>query len=336
MAGMIFSEGSGLQDSVFLKSQAPIRMFIEKRGEAEEAKSCLPELFSMTQSRHWGEKFTSMTAMSGFQPVGEGGAYPVDGMEEGYNKFMEHISWKNSFMMTKEIVDDAKLLDLKNRPASFVTSYYRTRERFGAALYAAAALGSTSTSFEGHPVDTTAADGRALFATNHPGKVSKKNQSNKFTDAFSTAALGALETAMQNFRGDNDELLAVAPDTIVIPNDYALKKAVFEAIGSDKDPATSNNGFNYHFGRWNVIVWPYLNGILTGNSKPWILIDSNYNEQYGGAVWLDREPLTIRSTIDDGTDNNVWRGRARFIAGFVDWRFAAIGGAPNGSTLISS
>lgn len=141
---------------------------------------------------------------------------------------------------------------------------------------------------------------------------------------------------MQDFRGDNGEILDVTPDTIVIPNDYALKKAVFAAIGADKDPGTANNGFNYLFGRWNVIVWPYLNEFITSGTSPWILLDSKYNTEYGGAVWLDRTPLEVKSRIDDGCDANVWSGYARFIAGFNDWRFAAVGGVTGGSTLISS
>ena len=32
MANITFIEGSGLQDSIFGKNQAPIRMFLEKRG----------------------------------------------------------------------------------------------------------------------------------------------------------------------------------------------------------------------------------------------------------------------------------------------------------------
>ena len=40
MANITFIEGSGLQDSIFGKNQAPIRMFLEKRGEA-----LLPYLF---------------------------------------------------------------------------------------------------------------------------------------------------------------------------------------------------------------------------------------------------------------------------------------------------
>ena len=37
--GIIFSEGSGLNDSVYGKCQAPIRMFLEKRGEEMEKSS---------------------------------------------------------------------------------------------------------------------------------------------------------------------------------------------------------------------------------------------------------------------------------------------------------
>ena len=61
-----------------------------------------------------------------------------------------------------------------------------------------------------------------------------------------------------------------------------LKKDVFAAIGADKDPATANNGFNYTFGRWTVIVWQYLNQYLDlTTNKPWILADTNYNEENG-------------------------------------------------------
>lgn len=336
MANIVFTEGAGLQDSIFGKSQAPIRMFIEKRGESFEQQSMLKELFSMGSSKHWGEKFTTMTAMDGFQPVGENGEYPVDGMQEGFDKFLEHMTWKNSFSLSREMVEDAKLMDLKKQPAAFTTSYYRTREKFGAALLGAALSGKGKASFSGRTFDARTADGKNLFDKEHPAKVKGDKQSNLFADAFSNDALGALESAMQDFRGDNNEVLDVAPDTIVIPNQYELKKDVFAAIGADKDPATANNGFNYQFGRWNVIVWPYLNQYLAPGSSPWMLLDSRYNEEYGGAVWLDRTPLEVRSRIDEGNDANVWQGYARFIAGFNDWRFAAVGGVAGGTALITA
>ncbi len=334
MANIIFSEGSGLQDSIFAKSQAPIRMFIEKRGESFEKNSMIPELFNMGRSRHWAEKFTSLTAMNGFQPVGENGEYPMDGMREGYTKVLEHMTWKNSFALSREIVEDSKLIDLKQKPSGFVAGYYRTREQFAAALYGAAVAGKTAADFRGKTFDVTTADGKALFAKDHPARVSGKAQSNMFSDAFSEDALAAAETAMQHFRGDNNDLLDIAPDTILIPNDYKLKKAVFAAIGADKDPSTENNGFNYIFGRWNVIVWPYLNQYIGEGTQPWVLLDSRYNDEHGGAVWLDRTPLEVRSRTSDSNDANIWSGYARFSAGFNDWRFAAVCGVAGGTKLI--
>ena len=122
MANITFSEGSGLNDSIYGKSQAPLRMLIQSRAEAYEEKSILNEIFMMDESKHWAEKYTSLTAMDGFDPVGENGAYPVDGMEEGFSKTLEHITWKNSFAISREIMEDGKLLDLKKKPAGFVKS----------------------------------------------------------------------------------------------------------------------------------------------------------------------------------------------------------------------
>ena len=330
---IIFSESSGLNDSIYGKCQAPIRMFLEKRGEEFEQNSVLKNLFFMGKSGNYADMMTTMTAMSGFEPVGENGAYPLDGMQEGYQKLLKYQTWKDSFSVSKEMMEDGKLMDMRKQPAAFMTSYNRTRELFGAALYGAAMNGAGSVTFKGVKFDLTGADGSNLFAKEHTPKVSGDKQCNCFKDAFSVEALGKLETAMHLFRGDNDEILDLAPDTILIPEIATLKKDVFAAIGADKDPVSANNAFNYQYGRWNVIVWPYLNQFVTKGTSPWVLLDSKYNETYGGAVWNDRVQLEVRSTIDENTDANVWRGRSRFNAAFNDWRFAAIGGVAAGNAL---
>ena len=334
MANIIFSEGSGLQDSIFGKSQEPIKMFLEKRAEAFEAESVAKQVFDMETSTHFGEKFTSMTAMDGFLPVGENGAYPVDGMQEGYSKFLENVTWKNSFSLSREIIDDANLMELRKKPQAFITAYYRTRERFAAFLIGEAIKGTSGPKFGGQKFDITGADGQILFATSHPSKVKGGSQSNKFSNAFSAAILGAMETRMQNTKGDNGEVLDVSPDTIIIPNLYALKNDVFAAIGADKSPDTANNAYNYVYGRWNVIVWPYLNEFITSGTAPWILMDSRYNKDYGSAVWLDRVKLEVKSEIA-ANDANEWKGYARFVAGFNDWRSFLVCGINGASTIVS-
>ena len=328
-----FSEGSGLNDSVYGKCQAPIRMFLEQRGEQFEQQSVLKNLFLMGTSENYGDLLTTMTAMSGFEPVGENGAYPADGMQEGFSKLIVYDTWKDSFKISAEMIEDAKLMDLRKQPAAFMTSYNRTREMFGAALFGNAMKAQASMQYKGKQFDLTTADGVTLFNTAHPPKVSGENQCNLFSDAFSVDALGQMETAMHLFRGDNDEILDVAPDTILIPEVASLKKAVFAAIGADKEPTTSNNAFNYQYGRWTVIIWSYLNQFITASTQPWVLLDSKYNQTYGGAVWNDRVKLAVRSTVDENTDANVWRGRSRFNAAFNDWRFAAVGGVSGGQEL---
>ena len=126
-----FSEGSGLNDSVYGKCQAPIRMFLEQRGEQFEQQSVLKDLFLMGKSENYGDLMTTMTAMSGFEPVGENGAYPMDGMQEGYQKLLVYDTWKDSFSISAEMMEDSKVLDMKKQPAAFMTSYNRTRELFG-------------------------------------------------------------------------------------------------------------------------------------------------------------------------------------------------------------
>ena len=333
MAGIIFSEGSGVNESIYGACQAPVRMFVENYTEECEKNSALKYLFKMGTSENFGDLMTSMTAMDGFQPVGENGAYPTDGMQEGYSKLLVYETWKDSFSVSREMIEDGKMLDMKKQPAAFMTSYHRTRELFGASLFGGAINGKSRVKFRGREFDITCADGSPLFHTAHKPKVKGANQCNKFSDAFSVDALGRAESAMHLFKGDDDNILDVAPNTILIPEDADLKKEVFAAIGADQDPVSANNAFNYQYGRWTVIVWSYLNQFISAGIKPWMLLDTAYNETYEGAVWNDRVQLAVRSTIDENTDANVWRGRSRFNATFNDFRFACIGGVPGGTEL---
>lgn len=333
---IIFSESSNLNNTVYGKAELPVRMFLEKRNEEFEKNSMLKSLFVMGTSENFGDLYTGMTAMQGFEPVGENGAHPEDSMQEGYQKMLIYETWKDRFSISREIIEDGKMMDLKGKPTAFITGYHRTRERFGAALYGSAMAGLSEMKFgrTQKKFDLKTADGVTMFHTAHAGKVKKHNQSNKFSNAFSADNLGKIETAMQNFTDEDGNILDVSPDTIVIPNYAGIKKDVFAAVGADKDPATSNNAFNYHFCRWNVIVWPYLNQFVAdGATVPYILLDSHYNETYHGAVWNDRVPLTVDAFEDRNTDAAVWNGRARFNACFNDWRFAAVGGVTGGSAL---
>ena len=333
--GYIFSVGSGVADSVFGICEAPIRSVLDSRGEAYEKKSMLGDFFAMEKSENAMDAFTGMTGMNGFEPTGENGAYPTDSMEEGYKKIFVYETWKDSFAISAEAVADGKIMDLKSKPTGFIKGWYRTRENFGAAIYGGAINGKGQITFGAKKFDITGADGLPLFHKAHKPKVSGSAQANLFSDAFSVEALDRAEAAMQQFKGDNGELLTIAPTTIAIPNIPSLKRKVFAAIGADKDPNSAGNGFNFQFGRWNVKIWSYLNQFVAPGVEPWMLLDEDYNAECDGAKWIDREELSIKSIINNDNDANVWQGRGRFGAGFVDWRFACCGGMAGGVELAS-
>ena len=330
------SIGSGLVDSIYGNCQVPLKSYLEKRGEAFERESLLKYLFRMETSRHWAERYSAETAMDSFVPVGEGGDYPKTGFQESYKKDIENMTFKNSFAVTRELMEDAMIGTMKQRANQLITSYGRTRELFGRALYAGGLYGTT-VSYKGKTFACGSADGQALFSKTHPNKVNGAKQTNLYKGTFTNTLLGKIETEMQNIKGDNGELLGVAPDTIWIPNDAALKDAVFSAVGADKEPTSGNNAFNYQFGRWNIIVDPYLTAALTdlgkSSEKPFFLLDSKFIELNDGPIFQDRVPLDVKSVIDNNNDNNVWQGRARFGAGFADWRFVAVGNMSTGTDL---
>lgn len=337
MSGFLtVSIGSGLNGTIYGDCQVPLKAFLESRGEAFQRESLLPYLYRMEKSRHWAERYSSETAMGDFEPVGEGGDYPKTGFEDGYFRDIVNMTFKQSFSVTQELVEDCLLGTMKQRANKLVTAYDRTREKFGRILYAGGLYGTT-VSYKGKTFACGSADGQALFSKTHPNKVNGAKQTNLYKGTFTNTLLGKIETEMQNIKGDNGELLGVAPDTIWIPNDAALKDAVFSAVGADKEPLSGNNAFNYQFGRWNIIVDPYLTAALTdlgkSSEKPFFLLDSKFIELNDGPIFQDRVPLDVKSVIDNNNDNNVWQGRARFGAGFADWRFVAVGNMSTGTDL---
>jgi len=283
--------------------------------------SIIDKVFYMDETKDFANKYTSETSLSNFQPTGEGGKYPETSMQEGYSKVIEPEVWKNQFSVTQEMVEDAKFGKVKSRASAFMLSHNRTRELFGAGILNNGNL--TTMSFGGKNFDIAGGDGKAMFATDHPSKTGgTAAQSNLYNGAFSYDNLSYAEEKMHYFKDDDGNLLSCTPDTIIIPDKASIKKLVFEAVGSDMNPTTANNSVSMHFGRWNIILSPYLTALTgtTAGQESWILMDSAYNEAYQALIWLDRIPLTTKSFIDNTNDANVFQGRSRYAAACNSWR----------------
>lgn len=325
---MIFSKGAGINNSIFGKSQEPIKMFLEQQEEAFLKNSMIEKIWFMDSTTNFAEKYAMETSLGNFQAVGENGAYPESSFQEGYSRVVEPETWKLKFSATQEMIEDAKFGKIKSRAHGFILSYARTRELFSASFFNNG--NATSMSFAGKTWDVTCADGLALFSAGHTSKTGNTGtQSNLFGGAITYDNICSLEEKMHYFTDDDGNILNLQPDTIIIPDKAAAKKALFNAIGQDGEPGTFNNSFNIQYGRWNVIISPYLNdwsGTSGGNT--WYMMDSSFNQAYQALVWLDRIKLTVNSEIDPNTDANIFKGRARYAAAPNNWRTIAAS-APN-------
>lgn len=337
MPDIIFSEGSGVADSAFGLAQAPIKSVILQQAQLWESKMLYPKIFKQETSTHALEQYSSFTDLGDYEAVGENGAYPSTGFQEGYKKIIENVTWKSQFAISQEAMEDATLPGVKQGASKLGRTYERTREIL-AADWLAAAVSADSIARGKFSFSTKGADGQRLFSTAHPNFFSPSDssldQSNLFADEFSADALKYAAAAMNGFMDEDRQYVDVEPKTIIIPNNPALLKAVMAAVGTPDDPETANNAFNYSCGIWNVLVWQQLNATLGNDSTVWFLLDGDYNQLVGSAILQNRTKQTIKSVIDDN-DANVWKGRCRFGVGANDWRGFCAGGVVGGSQLIS-
>jgi hypothetical protein len=315
---MIFSKAAGLNDSSFGKSQEPIKMMLTDQKEAFESESVLDKIYYMDDTTNFAEKYTYETSLGDFEAVGENGLYPESSFQEGFNTVVEPDEWKLKFPITQTMIEDAKMGKVKQKAYGFMKSYHRGREKFGLGILNSGTSTTMTFGNNNKIFNITAADGLSLFNTAHPSKTGGyTTQSNYISNPFSYDALCLAEEAMQYIRNDDGEIMDISPDTIIIPSKARIKKLVFDAIGAEEgSPNTANNSFNFQYGRWNIIMTPYLNNTsgITGGTDTWYLADSEWMKMYEGLIFLDRIPLTVRSYLDEETDANIIKGRARWGA----------------------
>lgn len=336
MAGIIFSVASGLNESVFGKIQDPLKVFITRANEAwmSNEMNLAPKIFLPFRLDSNTGSIAQMGSLGEMEAVGENGAYPLGNREEGYRKVVQAEEWKYAVSISQTAMEDGNDAVVKSSAQDLMDAYHRTRNNFFWGMMGAA-LTNKHYVRGGKTFSVSGADGVKLFAQEHTSKFDAKlKQCNAFSDAFSASVLGKIATEMQNVKNDNGEIIGLVPDTIVIPNTEKAKNDVHGILGAYKDPDTAaGNRYNYQFGNWNVIVVPWLERFATADSYPFFLMDSDYNKKHYGAMDVIRIDPKVSSYVDEATDANVWKIRARFSGAFGDWRAFYAGGVSFGKAL---
>lgn len=369
MAGIIFNIQESLNNSAFNILQEPIKMVLENEVEAFERDSIIDKVFVMKTTDKYREEYRSTTTMDGFKPTEDMEVAGLSDFQEGYNKQFVFQTWTNSFVVSKQTMEDNQMMSIEPKAMGFIKSYGRTREQYAVNMIAAALGGELSdkqkelkiTKLSGLGMDTV--DGsiegtkQQYFHNKHKGvQINGKSlveQSNKYYANLdlSNGDVGNLEERVldvieqvaskaKKYKDDKGNIVPVNYTRIVLGEDYRLNDILMRALKSKYGSAMGGNGVNLVYGKYEVITNPYLSDVkgFTDADHGLILIDPQRNKEGLGAVWFDRKPLEVRSYKDDKTEANIWAGRARFGAGFGDFRamsYVSFGGATDNADEIT-
>ena len=333
MAGVVFSELSGKNDSLFKAVEGVLTEIIQDTdtGKTKEDE-VLESIFNVKKSKKFGERGGGMTEFANFDIITEGGVAPKDELEEGFGKLITFDEFSKSFTTTRKMAADEQIDSAKTAAKAFVKAYKRSKLQFATDYLVTE--GATFT-YGGKSRDKTTGDGEGLFATAHKGKrAGLATQSNVFTNAFGNDAsmLMHLASVGRNFKNESGVIQGYTFNKIVIPgNCWRLEELVKRIINSSQVVGSANNDVNTQKNRWTLVVdhlWE-----ATSGSEPYILISDDANEDLQGLMFYNREALDVRNEIDLHTRNLEWNGYCRFGVGAYNWRACILGGAASGTTL---
>ncbi len=334
MAGIIFSENSGVNDGLFKDTDLAIRSWLlDFDTEKNEYDDTLKAMFNIGKSKQFGEKLGSVTEFGDFEIVPEGGNAIQDDIQEGFDKLIIHEQALKKFTITANMVEDKKIEDMKTKSEGFMRSYQRSKLAEATALLTGAT--ATSVRWGKKELDSRANDGKALFATDHPGvKNGVAAQSNVFTNAFGDddEMLYTLANIGKNFKNQSGQPMGYTYDTIMIPsNAPKLERLIQKIIGSKQQVGSNFNDVNVSEGKWKLVVNPLWN--VSTEKVPYIIMSSQANKELRGNMFYNRTPLTVRDWVDNDNYNLNFSGRYRVGVGFNSWQHIILGGAAAGTTL---
>jgi hypothetical protein len=342
---IIFNIDEALSLSAFNVLQEPIKMMLDNQKEAFEKESLISKVFAMHTLDAYQEEYRTRTSMGNYEPGYDMEPAKLSDFKEGYSKIWKSTTWRNSFVISKQAVEDNQMMTISTDAMGFVKSYGRTREIFAFGMLAGALTGSYTQgkfTFDCRGMDTT--DGslegtkQLFFTKDHLPPVTTgrtEKQSNKFHCHVDLTApnahlkilniVGYVENQMINYTDYDGNPTPMAPTTLLVPNHYAFRNALLAGLKTQYTEVLGNNGLNMEFGKWTVLTTPYLNNLkgFSNADQAFIMIDPAANKENLGAVFIDRVPLEVSSWFDQPNEANVWKGRARYSAGFGDFRSMA-------------
>ncbi|MCC6446211.1 MAG: Mu-like prophage major head subunit gpT family protein [Armatimonadetes bacterium] len=225
-----------------------------------------------------------------------------------YGYTIRNRKWESTVAVDRDAIEDEQYGQIRLRVQQLAQEARRHQDEL---VFTLLASGFTEKCYDGQP----------FFSASHPeGGV----QSNKGTAALGAASLQSAISAMMKFKDDSGRPLGIVPDTLVVPPD--LKWTAMELLNSAYYPESLGTASyqklaaNVLQGSLELVVSPYLT-----DTNNWFVLACR--RVVRPILFQQRSPVEF-AALEGSTDEGFMRDtyhygvRARYNAGFSDWRLA--------------
>lgn len=273
----------------------------------DEAPSKYAQLYHVIASSQDFEEFLQTVGFGYPVQEGEMEIVTLQDPKLGFRTKITPVRWGLGFEVSRDLVEDEKYGWIASLSSELARSLRAGREKVAADLlnngFAAGAF--------------ALADGKALFATDHPLSRGGTGSNRLATDSdLNYSALQSLVLLLSKITNDASMPIPIEGTiNLVIPRDYEFTAA--EILKSVGRPDTMNRADNVLTKQrsWNTVIWDYITDL---DSFTAIADKSRHKLMY-----VDR--MKVRQWVKD--DEETWSvkhiARTRVKAGAADWRGAA-------------
>ncbi|GAB7387357.1 hypothetical protein BSNK01_11930 [Bacillaceae bacterium] len=263
----------------------------------------LPVIFNVETSNK-AQEFNlgvgSMGLMEEWTKSGNQVAY--EEVNKGFKATYTHRKYSKGLQIERELLEDDLYSEIKKRTRNLAQSVYYTRQFYAASVF--------NNAFNPNYVGP---DGKPLCATDHPlAPGATETWSNFDQLELNADNVELVRNRMMAWTDDKGNLLAINPDTLIVPP--SLRKAALVIADSDKEPDTANNNVNIWKGSLDVIEWPFLT-----DPNAWFMVDSQRMKNF--LNWYDRRKAQLESDDEFDTEVAKYKVVARFSFGWDDASF---------------
>jgi len=263
--------------------------------------SMIPVLFGMETSKRAYEIYSSIGSFKSWTKQSKGLSVNYQDFYQGYDVTFTPDEYADGYKVERKLIDDDMWNQVENRTKGFAIAGSATQEEIAAYVLNAA---FTST--------VTGGDAVCLCNSTHPTpNPAGSSQGNAGTTALSATSVEATRQLGYAILDDAGKKAGVRYDMLIVPR--GLEQTAWEIINSTGKVDTANNNKNFHYGKYQLVVWDYLS-----DANNWFMADSRLLKM--ALHFINRLPMEFERDKDFDSKARKYSGYMRNKAGFSEWR----------------